>query len=66
MRVVVTGRAAPQPLLRGGAVKYVVRVLCLGMLSQPKEFDTEEEAEQYAKETRRIPGMVPLVEEAER
>jgi hypothetical protein len=46
-------------------VKYIVRVLCLGMLSQPKEFDSAEEADSYAAEMRRIPGMVPLVEEAE-
>ncbi|MEW2498396.1 hypothetical protein AB0942_33420 [Streptomyces nodosus] len=46
-------------------MKYVVRVLCLGMLSQPKEFDSEAEADAYAAEMRRIPGMVPLVEEAE-
>lgn len=44
-------------------MKYVVRVLCLGMLSQPKEFETAEEADAYAAEMRRIPGMVPLVEE---
>jgi hypothetical protein len=44
-------------------MKYVVRVLCLGLLSQPKEFETEAEAEQYAAEMRRIPGMVPIVEE---
>lgn len=47
-------------------MKYVVRVLCLGMLSQPKEFDTRAEADAYASEMRRIPGMVPLVEEVER
>jgi hypothetical protein len=44
-------------------VKYAVRVMCLGMMSQPREFDTEAEADQYAAETRRIPGMVPIVEE---
>lgn len=43
---------------------YIVRVLCLGMLSQPKEFETEAEADAYAAEMRQIPGMVPLVEEA--
>lgn len=47
-------------------MKYVVRVLCLGMLSQPKEFDTQAEAEQYAADMRRIPGMIPLVEAVER
>lgn len=46
-------------------MKYVVRVLCLGMLSQPREFDSKEEAEAWARETRRIPGMVPLVEEVD-
>lgn len=46
-------------------MKYVVRVLCLGMLSQPKEFETSEEADRYAAEMRRIPGMVPLVEEVQ-
>jgi hypothetical protein len=46
-------------------VKYIVRVMCLGLLSQPKEFETQEEADKYAAEMRRIPGMVPLVEEAE-
>lgn len=46
-------------------MKYVVRVLCLGMLSQPKEFETPEEADRYAAEMRRIPGMVPLVEEVQ-
>lgn len=46
-------------------MKYIVRVLCLGMLSQPKEFDSEEEADAFAAEMRRIPGMVPLVEPEE-
>lgn len=44
-------------------MKYIVRVLCLGMLSQPKEFATEAEAEKYAAEMRSIPGMVSLIEE---
>lgn len=43
--------------------RHAVRVLCLGLLSQPEEFETLEEAEQYAAEMRRIPGMVPLIEE---
>jgi hypothetical protein len=46
-------------------VKYVVRILCVGLLSEPKEFETEAEADQYAAEMRRIPGMVPIVEERE-
>jgi hypothetical protein len=44
-------------------VTYVVRVLFAGMLSRPQEFETEAEADAYAAEMRRIPGMVPLVEE---
>lgn len=44
---------------------YQVKVLCLGMFSEPHRFETEAEAEAFAAEARRIPGMVPIVEEVE-
>lgn len=44
-------------------MKYQVKVLCLGLFSEPKKFETEAEAEKFAAEMQRIPGMVPLVEE---
>lgn len=46
-------------------MKYQVKVWCLGMFSEPREFATEAEAEAYAAEMRRIPGMVPIIEEIE-
>lgn len=45
---------------------YRVKVFCLGMMSTPREFDTEEAAEAYAADMRRIPGMVPLIEAVEK
>lgn len=42
---------------------FQVRVLCLGLMSEPHTFETEAEAEAYAAEMRRIPGMLPIVEE---
>lgn len=47
-------------------MKYRVKVLCLGMLSEPHDFATEAEAEKFAAETRRIPGMIPIIEEMPR
>lgn len=41
---------------------FQVKVLCLGMLSEPHEFETEAEAEAFAAEMRRIPGMVPIID----
>lgn len=35
------------------------------MMSEPKFFETEREADAYAAEMRRIRGMIPLVEWAE-
>lgn len=46
-------------------MRWQVRVMCLGMFSAPKKFATEAEAGAYAAEMRRIPGMVPFVEEIE-
>lgn len=46
-------------------VKYIVRVICMGMASRPHEFDSEAEADKFAAEMRRIPGMVPIVESVE-
>lgn len=46
-------------------MRWQVRVMCLGMLSEPHKFKTEAEADAFAAEMRRIPGMVPLVEEIE-
>jgi hypothetical protein len=43
---------------------YQVKVFCLGMLSEAHEFDTEAEAEKFAADMRRIPGMLPIIEEA--
>lgn len=45
---------------------FQVKVLCLGMFSEPRKFATEAEAEAFASRTRRIPGMVPVVEEVPR
>lgn len=44
-------------------MKFQVKVLYLGMLSKAHEFATEAQAEDFAAEMRRIPGMVPIVEE---
>lgn len=46
-------------------MRFQVRVMCLGMFSEPKKFKTEAEADAYAAEMRRIPGMVPFVEEVD-
>ncbi|ONK10339.1 hypothetical protein [Streptomyces sp. MP131-18] len=47
-------------------MKYRVKIYCFGMVAEnPKEFDTEEAAEQYAAEMQRIPGFIPIVEEVE-
>lgn len=46
-------------------MKWEVRVLCLGMFAEPKQFATEAEARAFAANVRRIPGMVPFVEEIE-
>lgn len=46
-------------------MSWQVRVLSLGMLSTPHFFKTEEEADKFAADMRRIPGMIPIVEEAE-
>lgn len=46
-------------------MKYVVRVLFMGMMSEPKEFATLFEAEREARELRKLPGLVPIVEEVE-
>lgn len=43
---------------------FQVKVLCLGMMSEAHKFETEVEAEAFAAEMRRIPGMIPLIEEA--
>lgn len=43
--------------------KYTVKVLFMGMWSEPKEFDTREDAEREVREIRRLPGLVPLLEE---
>lgn len=46
-------------------MKWQVKVLCLGMISEPHKFATEKEADAFAAEMRRIPGMIPIVEEIE-
>ncbi|MFB7858919.1 hypothetical protein [Rhodococcus qingshengii] len=43
-------------------MKWKVQTLCLGMRSEPSWYATEEEAREEAREIRRIPGMLPLVE----
>lgn len=39
-----------------------MQVLCLGMLSKPTWYATQDEANCEAAEVRRIPGMIPVVE----
>lgn len=46
-------------------MKYRVRALCMGLTSRPMEFETVEEANEYAVDIRRIPGMVVFVEEVD-
>lgn len=46
-------------------MRWQVRVMCLGMFSEPKKFATEAAAVAYAAEIRRIPGMISFVEEIE-
>lgn len=46
-------------------MKYRVRALCMGLTSEPSEFDTAEEADKYARAIRSIPGMVVFVEEVD-